>query len=380
MTISFVDLKAQQERIKPQIEAAIARVLAHGKYILGPEVSELEAQLAEFCGARFALTCASGTDALLLAAIASGIGRGDAVFVPAFSFVATAEIVALLGATPVFVDVDADTYLIDLENLEIAINETRNKGLVPRAVIPVDLFGQPPDYSRLGELAEANGLLVIADAAQSFGAQYAGKRVGTLAPITATSFYPAKPLGCYGDGGAIFTDDAETLEVMQSLRVHGQGASQYDNVRVGINGRFDTIQAAVLLQKLTIFEEEIAARRRVAEHYIEALRDAFPTPVVATESTSVWAQYTVRVEDRDRVASELKQKGIPTAIYYPKPLHRQAAYERYPTTSGGLPVSERLATEVLSLPIHPYLSESDQGRIIDAVRNSCVKKTSVSDA
>ncbi len=380
MTISFVDLKAQQEQIKPQIEAAIARVLAHGKYILGPEVSELEAQLAEFCGARFALTCASGTDALLLAAIASGIGRGDAVFVPAFSFVATAEIVALLGATPVFVDVDADTYLIDLENLEIAINETRNKGLVPRAVIPVDLFGQPPDYSRLGELAEANGLLVIADAAQSFGAQYAGKRVGTLAPITATSFYPAKPLGCYGDGGAIFTDDAETLEVMQSLRVHGQGASQYDNVRVGINGRFDTIQAAVLLQKLTIFEEEIAARRRVAEHYTEALRDAFQTPVIATESTSVWAQYTVRVEDRDRVATELKQKGIPTAVYYPIPLHRQAAYERYPTTSGELPVSERLATEVLSLPIHPYLSESDQGRIIDAVRNSCVKKTSVSDA
>ncbi len=380
MTISFVDLKAQQEQIKPQIEAAIARVLAHGKYILGPEVSELEVQLAEFCGARFALTCASGTDALLLAAIASGIGRGDAVFVPAFSFVATAEIVALLDATPVFVDVDADTYLIDLENLEIAINETRNKGLVPRAVIPVDLFGQPPDYSRLGELAEANGLLVIADAAQSFGAQYAGKRVGTLAPITATSFYPAKPLGCYGDGGAIFTDDAETLEVMQSLRVHGQGASQYDNVRVGINGRFDTIQAAVLLQKLTIFEEEIAARRRVAEHYTEALRDAFQTPVVATESTSVWTQYTVRVADRDRVATELKQKGIPTAIYYPKPLHRQAAYERYPTTSGGLPVSERLASEVLSLPIHPYLSESDQGRIIDAVRNSCVKKTSVSDA
>ncbi len=370
MTISFIDLKAQQEQIKPQIEAAIARVLAHGKYILGPEVSELEAQLAEFCGARFALTCASGTDALLLAAIASGIGRGDVVFVPAFSFVATAEIVALLGATPVFVDVDADTYLIDLENLEIAINETRNKGLVPRAVIPVDLFGQPPDYSRLGELAEANGLLVIADAAQSFGAQYAGKRVGTLAPITATSFYPAKPLGCYGDGGAIFTDDAETLEVMQSLRVHGQGASQYDNVRVGINGRFDTIQAAVLLQKLTIFEEEIAARRHVAEHYTEALRDAFQTPVVATESTSVWAQYTVRVEDRDRVATELKQKGIPTAIYYPKPLHRQAAYERYPTTSGGLPVSERLAGEVLSLPIHPYLSESEQDRVISAIRQT----------
>jgi len=372
MTISFVDLKAQQEQIKPQIEAAIARVLAHGKYILGPEVSELEAQLAEFCGARFALTCASGTDALLLAAIASGIGRGDAVFVPAFSFVATAEIVALLGATPIFVDVDADTYLIDLENLEIAINETRNKGLVPRAVIPVDLFGQPPDYSRLGELAEANGLFVIADAAQSFGAQYAGKRVGTLAPITATSFYPAKPLGCYGDGGAIFTDDAETLEVMQSLRVHGQGASQYDNVRVGINGRFDTIQAAVLLQKLTIFEEEIAARRRVAEHYTEALRDAFQTPVVSPESKSVWAQYTIRIKDRDHVAASLKELNIPTAIYYPIPLHRQVAYERFPTVPGGLPVSEKLVTEVLSLPVHPYLNEKTQEAIIEALKNICL--------
>lgn len=368
--ISFIDLKAQQERLKPQLDAAIGRVLAHGQYILGPEIGALEKQLARFCGARFAVTCASGTDALLLALMARGIGSGDAVFVPSFSFVATAEVVVLLNATPVFVDVNAETFLMDIQSLEATIHEARKEGLRPRAVIPVDLFGQPADYEKIGQLAEAHGLIVIADAAQSFGASRDGKRVGTLASITSTSFYPAKPLGCYGDGGAIFTDDVEIVDLVQSLRVHGQGSNQYDNVRVGINGRFDTLQAAILLQKLTIFEDEIAARQRVAKRYRDALRNIVQVPVVGSGSNPVWAQYTVRIKNRDDIAARLKEQGIPTAIYYSTALHRQVAYKEFPVGPGGLPVSDKLAQEVLSLPMHPYLSETDQSMVIDAVRSA----------
>ncbi len=372
MTISFVDLKAQQEQIKPQIEAAIARVLAHGQYILGPEVSELEAQLAEFCGARFALTCASGTDALLLALMAKGIGPGDAVFVPSFTFVATAEVVVLLNATPVFVDVDVDTFLMDVQSLKAAVETAGKQGLTPKAVIPVDLFGQPADYVQIQEIADTFELIVVGDAAQSFGATRAGKRVGTLAPITATSFYPPKPLGCYGDGGAAFTDDETVIDLLRSLRVHGQGSNKYDNVRIGINGRMDTMQAAILLEKLSIFEDEIAARQRVADRYNDALADIAQTPVVAAGSTSVWAQYTIRLNNRAHVAAQLKESGVPTAIYYPIPLHRQAAYRRFPTAPGGLPISEQLAGEVLSLPMHPYLNEKTQEVIIEALKSICL--------
>ena len=369
--IPFIDLKSQQEQIKPKIDAAISRVLAHGQYILGPEVAKLERQLAEFCGTRFALTCASGTDALLLALMAHEIGRGDAVFVPAFSFVATAEVVVLLGATPVFVDVDGKTFLMDINSLESAIETASNQGLRAKAILPVDLFGQPADYECIGHLAEAQGLLMLADGAQSFGATQNGKRVGTLAPITATSFFPAKPLGCYGDGGAIFTDDPKMLEVLGSLRVHGQGKVKYDNVRIGINGRLDTMQAAILLEKLLIFDDEIAARQHVADRYKKALNDVVETPVIHEGSTCVWAQYTIRVRNRDRVAAKLKEQGIPTAIYYPIPLHRQVAYKKYPTAPGGLPESERVAQDVISLPMHPYLTEADQGKIINAVRDAC---------
>lgn len=372
MTISFIDLKAQQEQIKPQIEAAIARVLAHGKYILGPEVSELEAQLAEFCGARFALTCASGTDALLLALMAKGIGPGDAVFVPSFTFVATAEVVVLLNATPVFVDVDVDTFLMDVQSLKAAVETAGKQGLTPKAVIPVDLFGQPADYVQIQEIADTFELIVVGDAAQSFGATRAGKRVGTLAPITATSFYPPKPLGCYGDGGAAFTDDETVIDLLRSLRVHGQGSNKYDNVRIGINGRMDTMQAAILLEKLSIFEDEIAARQRVADRYNDALADIAQTPVVAAGSSSVWAQYTIRLKNRAHVAAQLKESGVPTAIYYPIPLHRQAAYQGFPTAPGGLPVSEQLAGEVLSLPMHPYLNEKTQEVIIEALKSICL--------
>lgn len=372
MTISFIDLKAQQEQIKPQIEAAIARVLAHGKYILGPEVSELEAQLAEFCGARFALTCASGTDALLLALMAKGIGPGDAVFVPSFTFVATAEVVVLLNATPVFVDVDVDTFLMDVQSLKAAVETAGKQGLTPKAVIPVDLFGQPADYVQIQEIADTFELIVVGDAAQSFGATRAGKRVGTLAPITATSFYPPKPLGCYGDGGAAFTDDETVIDLLRSLRVHGQGSNKYDNVRIGINGRMDTMQAAILLEKLSIFEDEIAARQRVADRYNDALADIAQTPVVAAGSSSVWAQYTIRLKNRAHVAAQLKESGVPTAIYYPIPLHHQAAYQGFPTAPGGLPVSEQLAGEVLSLPMHPYLNEKTQEAIIEALKSICL--------
>ncbi len=369
--LPFIDLKRQQEQVRPQIDAAITRVLDHGQYVLGPEVRELEKQLADFCGAPFALSCASGTDALLLALMAKDVGHGDAIFVPAFTFVATAEVVTLLHAKPVFVDIDADTYLMNMESLEAAIGESKKQGLTPRAIMPVDLFGQPADYEKIERIAKAHGLFVVADAAQSFGATRGGKRVGTLAPVTATSFFPPKPLGCYGDGGAVFTDDGEMLEVMQSLRVHGQGKDKYDNVRIGINGRLDTIQAAILLEKLAIFEGEIAARQRVAERYNAALGDVVQTPVVEPGATCVWAQYTIRVKNRDQVAVKLKDQGIPTAIYYPIPLHRQVAYKKFPVAPGGLPVSDKMAGEVLSLPMHPYLSEPDQNRIINAVKSAC---------
>lgn len=376
--LPFIDLKRQQERLQPQLEAAIARVLKHGQYILGPEVAELEKRLADFCGTRFALTCASGTDALLLALMAKGIGPGDAVFVPSFTFVATAEVVVLLNATPVFVDVDADTLLMDVQSLKTAAEAAGKQGLTPKAVIPVDLFGQPADYVQIQEIADTLQLIVVSDAAQSFGAIRAGKRVGALAPISATSFFPAKPLGCYGDGGAVFTDDEEVIDVLRSLRVHGQGKDKYDNVRLGINGRLDTLQAAILIEKLAIFPDEIIARQRVAEHYTEALKNVAETPVVTADATCVWAQYTIRVKDRDIVAAKLKEHGIPTAIYYPIPLHRQVAYKGFPTAPDRLPVSAQVAKEVLSLPMHPYLTEADQDMIIDMVRSACGQTKKVS--
>jgi dTDP-4-amino-4,6-dideoxygalactose transaminase len=370
MPIAFIDLGAQQRRIRDRLEQAIARVLAHGQYIHGPEVAELEGRLARFCGARHAVACASGTDALLLSLMALEIGPGQAVFVPSFTFVATAEAVALLGATPFFVDVGDNDFLFDPEGLAPAIDEARRLGLEPRAVIPVDLYGHPADYRAIEAVAASQGLCVIADAAQGFGGARDGRRVGTLAAFTATSFFPAKPLGCYGDGGAIFTDDPERVAVLTSLRVHGQGADRYDNVRVGINGRLDTLQAAILIEKLAIFEDEIAARNRVAVRYSEGLRDLAEMPRVVPGAVSAWAQYTVRLKHRDAVATALMTRQVPTAVHYPKPLHLQSAYLGFPRPSGGLPVAERLAGEVLSLPMHPYLEPLVQERIISAVRDA----------
>ncbi|MGH8511469.1 MAG: DegT/DnrJ/EryC1/StrS family aminotransferase, partial [Gammaproteobacteria bacterium] len=323
LPIQFIDLAAQQQRLGPGIQAAMARVLAHGNYILGPEVKELEQKLAEYSGARHVVSCASGTDALLMVLMAKGVQAGEAVFMPSFSFVSTAEVVALLGATPVFVDVEAEDFLMSPTSLEAAIQDALKKGLRPKVVIPVDLFGQPADYAAIGKLAKNYDLFVLADAAQSFGGARGDKRVGTLAPVTATSFFPAKPLGCYGDGGAIFTDDEALAQVLLSLRVHGQGQDKYDNVRIGINGRLDTLQAAILIEKLRLFPEEIEARQRVAARYTDGLEDIVKTPRVVPGTISAWAQYTLRLDGRDAVAARLKERGVPTAVYYPKPLHQQ---------------------------------------------------------
>jgi dTDP-4-amino-4,6-dideoxygalactose transaminase len=368
--IEFSGLRPQRERVRPQVEAGIQRVLEHGRFIMGPEIGELESQLAARVGGGHVVTCASGTDALLLALLARRVGAGDAVFVPAFTFVATAEVVALAGATPVFVDVTGSDFLIDPESLAAAIDDARRNGLRPRAVIPVDLFGQPADYAAIAPIAAAGGAWVLADAAQSFGASRDGGFVGTLASMTATSFFPAKPLGCYGDGGALFTDDAETAAVLRSLRVHGQGENKYDARRIGMNGRLDTLQAAILLAKLTVFDDEIVARRRVAARYDDGLCGLVERPTVAPGADPVWAQYTIRVPQRDRLVARLKAEGIPIAIYYPKALHQQAAYGHCPMAPSGLPVSERLVAEVLSLPMHPYLEAPVQERIVEAVRAS----------
>ena len=372
--IAFIDVAAQRRRLGRRIDDAIARVLAHCQFVMGPEVHALEAELAAFCGARHAICVASGTDALLLVLLAKGIGPGDAVFCPAFTFAATAEPVALLNATPVFVDVEEASFNLDPVSLERAVATAKQRGLRPKAVIPVDLFGQSADYDAIAPVASAEGLFVIADAAQSFGATYKGRQVGTLAPVTATSFFPAKPLGCYGDGGALFTDDDEMAGVLRSLRVHGQGADKYDNVRIGITGRLDSIQAAVLIEKLKIFADEIVARERTARRYHDGLGDVAIVPRIAAGLASVWAQYTIRLPAGRRadVAARLHADGVPTAIYYPKPLHRQEAFRQSPVAGNGLPATDRLAEEVLSLPMHAYLDEPTQDRIIDAVRRAVV--------
>jgi dTDP-4-amino-4,6-dideoxygalactose transaminase len=373
--IPFIDLAAQRRRLGKSVDEAIARVLSHGQYIMGPEVLELERLLAQFCGARHAISCSSGTDALLLVLMAKGIGPGDAVICPSFTFCATAEVVALLGATPIFADVDVATFNLNAVSVTRAAATARKLALKPKALIPVDLFGLPAEHDALAEVASAEGLFVLDDAAQAFGATFKGKPLGRFGLATATSFFPAKPLGCYGDGGAIFTDDDALADVIRSLRVHGHGTGKYDNVRIGMTGRLDTIQAAVLIEKLKIFPEEIAERARIARRYTEQLGDVAIVPQLPNQSSSVWAQYTIRLAPgrRDGLAAALKAEGIPSAIYYSKPLHRQGAYANFPIADGGLAVSDRLADEVISLPMHAYLDEAAQGRIVEAVRRALAR-------
>jgi len=372
--LPFIDLAAQRDRIRPALDAAIRKVLDHSHYIMGPEVEVLEKNLTTFCGAKHAISCSSGTDALLMVLMAKGIGPGDAVLCPAFTFTATPEVVALLGATPVFSEVLEDTFNVDVNSLPAALDAARKAGLKPKALIAVDLFGQPADYDAIEAFAASHDLWVLADAAQAYGATYKGRKVGTMGLSTATSFFPAKPLGCYGDGGAIFTNDEVMAVVLDSIRVHGKGEDKYDNIRVGINGRLDTIQAAILIEKLKIFADEIDARDHVARSYADALAGihGIAVPVVPEGYRPVWAQYTLRVPaaKRDAMAQRLKRSGIPTAVYYPRALHHQTAYRSYPVPATGLAVSERLATEVLSLPMHPYMSEADIARVAKAVAAS----------
>lgn len=368
--ISLLDLASQQRRLGGAIERAVQRVFDHGQYILGPEVRELEERLADFAGVRHVITCASGTDALLLSLLAWGVGPGDAVVVPTFTFAATAEVVALVGATPVFADASLMNFNVDPASVECAIAAARAKELRVAGIIAVDLFGLPADYAALSNIALAEHCWVLADAAQSFGAEIGGRRSGQLGTASATSFFPAKPLGCYGDGGAVLVDDDETAATLRSLRVHGQGKNKYENIRVGINGRLDTIQAAILLEKLSIFPDELAVRREIAGRYSTTLEASVSVPLIPKDVESAWAQYTIVIDNRDTVAQRLADEGVPSAVYYPCPLHRQPAYAHYPRAAAELPVADRLCAGVLSLPIHPYLTKEAQDRVISAVLKS----------
>jgi UDP-2-acetamido-2-deoxy-ribo-hexuluronate aminotransferase len=368
--LPFIDLQAQRARIAGRIDAAIARVLAHGQFIQGPEVRAFEAQLAAFCGAKHAIANANGTDALVLPLEAWGVGAGDAVFCPSFSFAATAEIVPWADATPVFVDILPDTYNIYPASLEAAIEGVKRDGkLTPKAIIAVDLFGQPADYPAISAIAKRHSLKLIADSAQGFGCTLNGAHPLHWADAATTSFFPAKPLGCYGDGGATLTNSDEDNAVIRSLINHGAGADKYDNVRIGMNSRLDTIQAAILIEKLAIFAEEIVQRNVVADRYGALLKGLVRTPTVIAGGVSTWAQYVVEAENRDGLAAHLREHGIPTAQYYPRPIHKQSAYAKFPIGAGGMDVTEDVAMRVIALPMHPYLDEATQTRIADAVKS-----------
>jgi UDP-2-acetamido-2-deoxy-ribo-hexuluronate aminotransferase len=379
--IAFIDLGAQRRRLGQRIDDAVMKVINGGAYIMGPEVKQFEVEMAKFGQAKHCLSCANGTEAIVLPLMAWNIRPGDAVFCPSFTFAATAEVVPWLGATPVFVDIDPDTYNMDPAHLDAAIEMVKREGkLKPKVIIAVDLFGQSADYPALAAIARKHGVKLIADSAQGFGCTLNGKHPIHWADVATTSFFPAKPLGCYGDGGAVLTNDDELFDVMDSLRVHGKATKRdidaqkfehdpkYLNIRIGMNSRLDTVQAAILLEKLAIFADEIAARNKVADRYATGLEGVAKTPPVIAGGVSTWAQYTIEVADRDGLAKHLKDRGVPTAVYYPIPIHKQAVYSRYPLGPGGLPVSEDKSGKVISLPMHPYLEPSVQDMIIAAVR------------
>jgi dTDP-4-amino-4,6-dideoxygalactose transaminase len=370
LAVPVLDLKAQQARITADLRRRLDKVLAHCQFILGPEVAELEAELAKFCGAKHCVAVSSGTDAIQIAFMAEGIGPGDAVFLPAFTYTATAEVPLVLGATPVFVDVDPRTFQIDPAHLEQRIAEVRRDGsLRPRALIGVDLFGQPADWPALNAIAGREGLFTLDDLAQSFGCTLHGSPLGAAADATATSFFPSKPLGAYGDGGALLTESDQRAELYRSLRTHGEGTTRYEVLRTGMNGRLDSIQAAVLLAKMTVFADELAIRERVARYYDSRLGNAVTTPARVADSTSAWAIYAILLPNaatRDHVQTSLRADGVPTAIYYPRPLHLQPAYRDHHDGSR-LAVSEDLAQRILALPIHPDLSDDAMAHVCDRV-------------
>jgi UDP-2-acetamido-2-deoxy-ribo-hexuluronate aminotransferase len=368
--LEFIDLKAQRAYLGDRIENSVSAVMDHGKFIMGPEVAQFEKQLAAFGSAEYALCCGNGTDALFLPFLAWSIGNGDAVFCPSFTFAATAEMVALAGATPIFIDVDAKSFNIDTQNLRSAIEATLlDSSLTPKAVIAVDLFGRPADYAELRTICDEFGLKLISDAAQGFGATVDGNHSSKFADCVTTSFFPAKPLGCYGDGGAILTNDGDLATVINSLRVHGQGEDKYDNVRIGTNSRLDTIQAAILIEKLAIFGEEIEKRMAIASRYSEGLADIVAIPETPEGHVLTWAQYTICTDNRDALQKGLGDNGIPSVVYYAKPLHLQSAYCGFPVAGNGLPVTESLPGRVLSIPMHPYLEKDAQDFIISTIRN-----------
>lgn len=368
--IPLIDLRAQYAALKPFLDEEVLDTLAAARFILGPQVAELEESLAQQTGARHVVTCANGTDALKLPLLEAGIGPGDAVFVPSFTFVATAEVVADVGADPVFVDIDPSTFTMDPTHLECVLGEVVQAGRrTPRAVIPVDMFGQPADYGAIERIAAEHELMVIGDAAQSFGAELGGRRVGTLAPVTTTSFYPSKPLGCYGDGGCVFVEDESKAVAIRRIARHGFGPDGFSAVHIGLNSRLDTLQAVVLLAKLRLFDGELEARRCIAAWYEERLADVVTTPSVPDDRTSVWAVYSVRTERRDEVREALTAGRIGSAVYYVEPIHVQPAYARYSAGPGSLPVTERVCRETLALPMHPYLEEEAVDRVARVVRS-----------
>lgn len=369
MSVPFIDLKAQYARIQDDVNAGIQRVLEHGKYIMGPEVAEFEALLAEFCGAKHAITCSNGTDALSLGLMAYDVGPGDAIFTTPFTFFATAEVIALTGATPVFVDIDPRTFNIDPQRLAIEVEKVVAQGeLTPRGIMPVNLFGLAPDFDGIDAVAKEHNLFVLEDTAQGFGGLYKGRVSGSLGDISSTSFFPAKPLGCYGDGGAVFTSDDGLAEKMRSIRVHGQGVDKYDNVRIGLNARFDTIQAAIMLPKLAIFPEEIELRQKVAIAYTKALDGLVETPYVPDDYKSVWAQYSVLSDHREELQAALQAAGIPSVIYYRIPCHLSKAFEHLGYKEGDMPESEKASKRIFSLPMHPYVEDGFADQIADVIR------------
>ncbi len=368
--IPFIDLASQQARIRERIDHNLATVLDHGAYIMGPEVLAIEARLAQSAGTKHCISCSSGTDALILALLAQGLRPGQGVIVPSFTFAASAEVMPVLGAVPVFAEIDPQTFNLDPASLAAAMTAASAAGVEIVGIIGVGLFGQPADYTAIGAFAAANGLWVIDDAAQSFGASWDGVPVGQLADLTCTSFFPAKPLGCYGDGGAVFTDDDDKAEIMRSCRIHGMGRTRYENIRIGMTARLDTMQAAVLDAKLDIFEDELARRQQVAERYATMLGNLVETPRLAAAATSSWAQYTVKLPegaDRDHVATVMWAHDVPTAVYYPVPMHQQPPYRNFPVADGGLDVTSDLCARVLALPMHPYLEASVQEQIAAAL-------------
>lgn len=369
MSVPFIDLKAQYARIQDEINAGIQGVLEHGKYIMGPEIFEFEEKLASFCGAKHAITCSNGTDALSLGLMAYDVGPGDAIFTTPFTFFATAEVIALTGATPVFVDIDPKTFNIDPSELGKQVDRVKSEGkLTPRGVIPVNLFGLAPDFDEIAKVTKPNGLFVLEDTAQGFGGLYKGRVSGSLGDISSTSFFPAKPLGCYGDGGAVFTSDDDLAAKMRSLRVHGQGVDKYDNVRIGLNARFDTMQAAIMLPKLAIFSEEIDLRQRVAASYTKALDGLVETPYIPEGYTSVWAQYSVLSDQREAIQEALKIEGIPSVIYYRIPCHLSKAFASLGYKVGDMPESEKASQRIFSLPMHPYVEEGFAEKVAQIIR------------